>query len=455
MHRTFTRLLTFRSRRRSLLIYVLLSILCTAFIFLTLNHNKQIDKLTIDKLFTTSTLLSKIYPVTHEILPLNKSSTTINVKNSDTLWPLDSLGRSLKTHFIAIDWTGFFGSQAAEGERVFCESSNTTFLWTRNQQQISTCDFIIAHDAQSTPVSQLEISEKKQQYSMVFVMESEVHSSTGNGWASFKFKMTYNLDDSYPEAATYFDMNVHLVDLLHPIIVDFDQKEKSADVVWIISNCAAHNGREGFVQRLMTEMKVDSYGACMKNREGYSGRMAENVEAYRRYKFVIAIENSNCNDYITEKLVKSVASGSIPIVAGRDGKPDYRRYMPKHSFINVFDYSSIKALADDLKRIGSDRQLYESYLWYRKHNKTVDDIRKLPLNEKIKHFEEVVGKNQTMLAQNGIVAKEKSENKVCKLIRFVRETPWKEIAEHNSTGRAGANTACLPSRSILSHFDIK
>lgn len=68
-------------------------------------------------------------------------------------------------------------------------------------------------------------------------MESEVHSSTGVGWAKYNFKMSYNLDDSYPEPATYFDVNTHIIDLLRPPIVPFEEKEKDADVVWIISNC--------------------------------------------------------------------------------------------------------------------------------------------------------------------------------------------------------------------------
>ncbi|CAF4579971.1 unnamed protein product, partial [Rotaria magnacalcarata] len=49
--------------------------------------------------------------------------------------------------------------------------------------------------------------------------------------------MTYNLDDSYPEPATYFDMNPFIIDLLKPPVVPFESKDKQADVVWIISNC--------------------------------------------------------------------------------------------------------------------------------------------------------------------------------------------------------------------------
>jgi hypothetical protein len=152
--------------------------------------------------------------------------------------------------------------------------------------------------------------------------------------------------------------------------------------------------------------------------------MTDNVDAYIKYKFVIAIENSNCADYVTEKLVKAVESGSIPIVAGRDGRPDYRRYMPKHSYINIFDYTSIKALADDLKRIASNKTLYESYLWYKKHDKNMTQLRDLPLDEKLKHFADVV-----------------------------RQTPWQDIAAHNGTARAAPGIACLPSGHIIAYFD--
>ncbi|CAF3686447.1 unnamed protein product [Rotaria sp. Silwood1] len=376
-----------------------------------------------------------------------------NIYFRKSTWPIDEQGRSLKTNFLALDWTGFFGSGAGEGERVQCPSSNTTFIWTRQQNRIHEIDFIISHGADgSIPFDHLHLNKDKQQYTMAFIMESEVHSGTGDGWARFNFKMTYNLDDSYPEPATYFDMNPYLIDLLAPPIIPFENKEKQADVVWIISNCHAHNGREGFVGRLMQEIKVDSYGSCLNNRHGYGARMVDNFDAYKKYKFVIAIENSNCLDYVTEKLVLAVRSGSIPIVAGFNGRPDYRRYLPEHSYINIFDYASIKDLANDLKRIGNNKTLYESYLWYKKHDKDISKLRELSLTEKLKHFADVIGSNATMIT-DGIAGKERSENKVCKLNRFVRQTPWQDIAAHKKTARADSSIACLRGQYTLTHFD--
>ncbi len=153
---------------------------------------------------------------------------------------MDENGRSLKTEFLALDLTGFFGSGASEGEGIRCRSSNTTLRWTRQQNRIEEVDFIVSHDApggEGFPFDRIHLNSEQQQYTMAFIMESEVHSSTGVGWSKYDFKMSYNLDDSYPEPATYFDTNTHIMDLLRPPRVPFEEKERQADVVWIISNC--------------------------------------------------------------------------------------------------------------------------------------------------------------------------------------------------------------------------
>ncbi|UJR14605.1 hypothetical protein I4U23_001600 [Adineta vaga] len=437
-----------RSRRRLPFLLTIGILLSIAFILFNLNHRQQVQPprtIDIQIKSTSPQPANRSGGIIQKILPQKKSSG----------WPVDEQGRSLKTHFLVLDWNGFFGSGANEGEKVECASSSTTFTWTRQQNRVEEVDFIISHDGQAgagIPFDRLQINNERQQYTMAYVMESEVHSSTGGAWAKYNFIMTYNLNDSYPEPATYFDMNIHLIDLLTPPSVPFEEKEKQAYAVWIISNCNAHNGRQDFVQQLMKEIKVDSYGGCLNNRQGYGARMVDNANAYKKYKFVIAIENSNCADYVTEKLVKAVESGSIPIVASYSGRPDHRRYMPEHSFINIFNYSSIKELANDLKRIGDDKKLYESYLWYKKHDKNLAELKKMSLDDKLKNFADVVGANATMMTE-GIAGKERSENKICKLIRFVRQTPWKEIAEHRKMPRADAGAACLPSGFILTHFN--
>ena len=63
------------------------------------------------------------------------------------------------------------------------------------------------------------------------------------------------------------------------------------------------------------------------------------------YWFYLAFENSNCPDYITEKLWRILDSNIVPVVMGGG---NYTRDAPKNSVINVNDFPSVKALADHL-----------------------------------------------------------------------------------------------------------
>jgi hypothetical protein len=129
----------------------------------------------------------------------------------------------------------------------------------------------------------------------------------------------------------------------------------------------AYNGRHLFIEELMSYIHIDSYGRCLNNikLKDIQTRQQSNSVIYSSYKFVIAIENANCEDYVTEKLIDALASISIPIVASREGKPDYTRFAPKYSYINVYDYKSIKELADYLNYLSKNETAYNEYLWFR------------------------------------------------------------------------------------------
>lgn len=289
----------------------------------------------------------------------------------------------------------------------------------------------------------------KRHYYMVYAMESEPHSEGGETWPNADFYMWYNLDLSFPEPATYFDVRSYLIDLLDKPRVEFEHKNADVSIVWIISNCNAFNGRQKFVHKLMQHIRVDSYGDCFKNKKTRTNqRMYGNVELYAKYKFVIAIENSNCDDYVTEKLVHAVASGSVPIVAGLGNKPDYLKFMPSRSFINVYDFKSIKSLVEHIKNVSSSKYEYEKYIHFKgKHQYTREHLKKLPLPDLIQVAERILDREKEKAFFNGLLLKEKSENKFCKLARYLARTPQnvieQEIRRH-SRKRPNASEACLP-----------
>ena len=309
-----------------------------------------------------------------------------------------------------------------------------------------------------------DIKSINAKYKAVFEMESEHHSS-GTTWSQADFRMWYNLDLSFPEPATYFDVHTFLVDLLSPPLVEFSQKLNDSSLVFVNSNCGAPNGRQTFVKSLMGLAKVDSYGKCLQNKFNHpSEHMKGNIDLFSKYKFVIAIENSNCVDYVTEKLVHAVKSGSIPIVAGYEGKPDYLRFMPVNSYINIFDFENVTDLVEHLRKVGSNAQEYEKYLYFKKgHSFTKDYLSNLDLDslvnlakEHFKQFDERMG-NEEQTFFSHIVLKEKSENKLCKIARYLRErddeTIQKEITDRRSI-KPESTTACLPGQYFAKFFKI-
>jgi hypothetical protein len=294
------------------------------------------------------------------------------------------------------------------------------------------------------------LANNHRHYHMVFAMESEPHSGGGESWKNADFRMWYNLNLSFPEPATYFDIKLYMPDLLAPPRVDFDKKVTSAPLVWILSNCNAFNSREKFVQNLMSLIKVDSFGGCLNNnRARGAGRMTGNDDVFADYKFVITIENSNCVDYVTEKLVYAVKSGSIPIVAGKNNKPNYARYLPKNSYINVYDFKTVADLVKHLKLVASNRTEYEKYFKFKfKHNYTREFLISQPLSKQIEIAKSILGEDEEKEFFNGIILKEKSQNKVCKIARYINETPREtveaEIKSHR-IARPSISEACLPS----------
>jgi alpha-1,3-fucosyltransferase len=86
------------------------------------------------------------------------------------------------------------------------------------------------------------------------------------------------------------------------------------------------------------------------------------------YRFYLSFENSLCPDYVTEKLYRPLAYDTVPVVYGG---ADYSFYLPSGSYINAMDFDSPRSLANYLRKLMTDDELYLSYFRWRGHY-TVD-----------------------------------------------------------------------------------
>ncbi|KAH8377914.1 hypothetical protein KR093_007845 [Drosophila rubida] len=158
-----------------------------------------------------------------------------------------------------------------------------------------------------------------------------------------------------------------------------------ASVVFLQTDCNTMSGREDYVRELMKHIKVDSYGGCLHNRDlpaslqkDYLNNLysPELLQFLAHYKFMIAIENGVCEDYITEKFWRPLIMGVIPIYFG---SPSIRDWQPNNkSAIYIEDFPNAAALAAFLQQLGENGTEYFSYLEHKvKRRKTIDNQRLL------------------------------------------------------------------------------
>jgi hypothetical protein len=202
--------------------------------------------------------------------------------------------------------------------------------------------------------------KKKGQMWTFFSIESPFLYSVGKQWKDkFSWTMTYRHDSDFK----------YLYGIVYkretPIKRNYSEifRKKTKNVAWAVSNCITSSKREVYIKKLQQYINVDIYGKCGKLKCGKTS--AGITKCHRKfaeeYKFYLAVENSVCKDYTTEKLFNFFFHNltMIPIV---NGPQNIHEYIPNGTYINMMDYSSPYELAKDLQRIGSDEALYASYL---------------------------------------------------------------------------------------------
>nr|XP_028568480.1 alpha-(1,3)-fucosyltransferase 10 isoform X2 [Podarcis muralis]XP_028568481.1 alpha-(1,3)-fucosyltransferase 10 isoform X2 [Podarcis muralis] len=144
-------------------------------------------------------------------------------------------------------------------------------------------------------------------------------------------------------------------------------RKRLAPLVYVQSDCDPPSDRDSYVQELMAHIEVDSYGACLHNRDLpeqlENPASMDNDNFYKilaQYKFVLAFENAVCEDYITEKLWRPLKLGVVPVYYG---SPSVKDWLPSNkSAILVTGFSHPKDLAQYIKALDADDEKYEAYL---------------------------------------------------------------------------------------------
>ncbi|CAN1278559.1 Putative fucosyltransferase-like protein [Linum perenne] len=175
----------------------------------------------------------------------------------------------------------------------------------------------------------------------------------------YRIVMTTSLSSDVPVG--YFSWAEY--DIMAPV----EAKTEKALAAAFISNCGARNFRLQVLDRLeKLKIPIDSYGACHRNRDGRGEHteldcLAVNkVEALKHYKFSLAFENSNEEDYVTEKFFQSLVAGTIPVVVGA---PNIQDYSPgQGSILHIKSLEDIDTVAKTMNYLSENATAYNQAL---------------------------------------------------------------------------------------------
>ncbi|XP_002518762.2 glycoprotein 3-alpha-L-fucosyltransferase A [Ricinus communis] len=139
----------------------------------------------------------------------------------------------------------------------------------------------------------------------------------------------------------------------YEIMAPMQPKNEKALAAAFISNCGARNFRLQALEALeKANISIDSYGGCHRNRDG----RVDKVETLKRYKFSLAFENSNEEDYVTEKFFQSLVAGTIPVVVGA---PNIQDYAPAPgSVLHIKELEDAGAVAESMKYLAENIDAY-------------------------------------------------------------------------------------------------
>ncbi|KAJ7973922.1 putative Alpha-(1,4)-fucosyltransferase [Quillaja saponaria] len=156
------------------------------------------------------------------------------------------------------------------------------------------------------------------------------------------------------------------------------KKNKDTLVYWSSSRCLPL--RNGLAKKLLRLLPYHSFGKCLNNVGGLNMALSFYPEcandasvnpkwwdhlhcAMSHYKFVLAIENTMTESYVTEKLFYALDSGAVPIYFGA---PNVMDFVPPHSIIDGTKFSSLEELASYIKALANDPVGYAEYHAWRR-----------------------------------------------------------------------------------------
>lgn len=177
----------------------------------------------------------------------------------------------------------------------------------------------------------------------------------------FNWSMSYRLVSDIPVP---YGRTVPLKNKMDKFNVADWNKSKKQDVLVaiVISNCSEK--RLMYIKELSKYVRVDAYGGCGTLQ--CPGHFHTDCKIISDYKFYLSFENTECDEYITEKVWWSgYHKKAIPVIMG-GSKLSLQQSLPPNSYIDVNDFASPKDLASYLLYLNSSLNEMESFFKWKR-----------------------------------------------------------------------------------------
>lgn len=135
------------------------------------------------------------------------------------------------------------------------------------------------------------------------------------------------------------------------------KNQKNKFCSYVMSNTKNSAPERESIYHALSEYKTVSSGGKWRNNVG--GPVSDKIQFQSTCKFALAIENSSSPGYCTEKFAQAAQSNCVPIYWG---DPTIAQQFNPKSFINAHDYESFNDLADAIRHIDQNENLYLSML---------------------------------------------------------------------------------------------
>ena len=261
---------------------------------------------------------------------------------------------------LILYWSTIFGSQPHIEKRWNDNDCPVVCQVTSDRSRAREADGFVVHarDSHMTP-------PKESVPWILHTQENPVYTSVMKNakfMSRFNLLMSYRLDYDFP-------VPVYPMPQLTPPLTF---KEKTKLIMAAFSNCEPV--RTEYMRQLMKFAQVDSYGACLRNKNDlvsrYGSKNGKNFkelksELARQYKFTLVFFNQDCEYFVDDQLSHALNAGSVPVVMSTDKLDEFLPGNLRQSVIKVRDFRTPKDLSDYLKYLSTNETEYNNYLTWK------------------------------------------------------------------------------------------